>query len=73
MIENDKKIKRGPPKHDPACYQVLHDIVIPAGTILRSYKAHVYEAQIGSCGKFLIDTEHGIYVPSDIFKKVIAL
>lgn len=31
----DKPISKGPKKRNPVCYQVLHDIVIPAGTILR--------------------------------------
>lgn len=38
MIEDDKKrIRKGlPPRRDEACFQVQRDIVIPAGTILRS-------------------------------------
>lgn len=31
----DKPISKGPKKHNPVCYQVQRDIVIPAGTILR--------------------------------------
>lgn len=31
----DKLISKGPKKHDPTCYQIQRDIVIPAGTILR--------------------------------------
>ena len=34
MIE--KPISKGPKKPDHACYQTLRDIVIPAGSILRS-------------------------------------
>jgi hypothetical protein len=64
-------ISKGPKKHNPTCYQVQRDIVIPAGTILRSYKDHVYEAQVGPCGKFSINAEHDADV-TDNFKKVIA-
>ena len=31
----EAKIKTGPPKRNPASYQVTRDLVIPAGTILR--------------------------------------
>lgn len=31
----DKPISKGPKKHNPECYQLQRDIVIPAGTILR--------------------------------------
>jgi hypothetical protein len=35
MKDKENISSKGPKKRDSACYQVLHDIVIPAGTILR--------------------------------------
>lgn len=35
MTEDDKIIKKGPIKRNPASFQILQDIVIPAGTLLR--------------------------------------
>ena len=72
MIENNRKAKRGPPRRDETCYQLLHDIVIPAGTILRSHKDHVYEAPYGACGKFSINTEPNAHIPREMYKRVVA-
>lgn len=48
MRENDKKIRPGAGKrHDPTCYQLLQDIVIPAGTMLRSDGAGKFATPIG--------------------------
>lgn len=71
MIEN-KNIKKGAPARNPVCYQTLQDIVIPAGTILRSYSEFGYEAKVGTCGTFKITEEHRADVPGHLFKKVIS-
>lgn len=65
-------ISKGPKRRDETCYQVLQDIVIPAGTILRTYGKHSFEAQIGSCGKFSISDEHRADVPAELYRKVVA-
>lgn len=71
-MKDKNAISKGPKRRDETCYQVLHDIVIPAGTILRSYGQHSFEAQIGSCGKFSISDEHPADVPTDAFRRVVA-
>jgi hypothetical protein len=74
MTENQTaKIRKGlSARRDPVCYQTQQDIVIPAGTILRSYDAHIFEAQIGPSGKFSLTTEHRADVDANLFKRVIA-
>lgn len=73
MIEENSKIKKGPAKRNPASYQVLQDIVIPKGTILRCYDASsfAYKASVGTCGTFSITDEHRADVPGHLFRKVI--
>ncbi len=47
MIEKnvqEARIRKGPPKRNPVCYQVVQDIVIPAGTMLRD--ASVYRGSM---------------------------
>lgn len=34
MISKDI-VSKGPKRRDPACFQTRHDIIIPAGTLLR--------------------------------------
>jgi len=67
MIENSK-IKKGPPKHNPVCYQTLQDVVIPAGTILR-HDGYLFGCGV-SGGNFSITESAGDTL--NIFKKVIA-
>jgi hypothetical protein len=69
-VNDNKNIKKGPPKRNPACYKVMQDLIIPAGTILRGVSENDYEAQIGSCGKFSISDINPTIVPGSIFKKV---
>ena len=70
MIENNRKAKRGPPRRDETCYQVLSDIVIPAGTILRDVGKGNFGAPVGLDGDFLISPKPG-KIPSG-FKRVVA-
>lgn len=67
-------------KRDPICYQVVHDIVIPAGTILRQAAnerggaGHV-ECAVGHGPDFtshLVVQVHVDATASGCFKKVIA-
>lgn len=43
----EAKIRKGAPKRDPASYQVMRAIVIPAGTLLRSTGDDKFSAEIG--------------------------
>ena len=70
MIEDPKKIKKGPPKHDPTCYQLLGDFVIPAGTILRAVGDNKFSASLGLNGEFILLVAPGI--TPEGFKRVIA-
>jgi hypothetical protein len=48
VSEIDKKIRKGlPPRRDAACLQVMQDIVIPAGTILRGCGDNKFLAMVG--------------------------
>lgn len=80
MTEDDKKIKRGPPKHNPACYQLQRDIVIPAGTIFREaaiFRGSTTEMStifgLGGAEMYLAIDDEPATVESGYFKKVIAL
>jgi hypothetical protein len=63
---------RGPKKRDPMCFQTLHAILIPAGTILRQ--------DPGKEGTFTCPVAHGVFsvdraaseAHPDTFKKVVA-
>jgi len=68
MIENSK-IKKGPPKHNPVCYQTLQDIVIPAGTILRSQVNDTFGCGINGAQFEIAGTLADM---SPYYKKVIA-
>jgi hypothetical protein len=73
MIEDPKtKIRKGMgPRRDSTCYQVQQDIVIPAGTILRSDKNGEYRAALGTKGALVIEVLPGQPVPAG-FKRVVA-
>jgi hypothetical protein len=73
MIESQKaKIRKGMgPRRDPTCYRVERDIVIPAGTILRSMGDNRYAAAFGHYGEFSITAPPGFATP-DTLKKVAA-
>lgn len=73
MIEKntqEAKIRSGAPKRDPICYQTLADIVIPAGTILRSRGNDEFGCAVAS-GEFTMTVHPGDLTPRD-FKRVIA-
>lgn len=80
MIENDKKIRKGlPPRRDETAYQVLQDIVIPAGTVLRrradgKYSCDVGMASVGAhaLGTFSVDVQHGSEGVTGVLKRVIS-
>jgi hypothetical protein len=73
MIESQKaKIRKGMgPRRDEVCYQTIGNIVIPAGTILRSDKNGEYRAALGTYGAFVIEVLPGMPVPAG-FKRVVA-
>lgn len=64
----EAKIKKGPPKRNPASYQVLQDIVIPAGTILRWKGEDKYGCGIEGAEFILDDTK--VDVNKTLFRKV---
>lgn len=74
----DKPISKGPKKHNPECYQLQRDIVIPAGTILRSTVGDgEYSTEIGIPGLPRQSVTFRLYAPAgttpvDAFKKVTA-
>lgn len=78
MISNDV-ISKGPKKHDPVCYQLRHDIVIPAGTILRRAAnerggAGYVECQVGHGKDFTSNLVVQVHIDAEAsgdFKKVI--
>jgi hypothetical protein len=71
-VKDKEIISKGPKRRDPACLQTQHDIIIPAGTILRQ--------DPGKDGTFTCATAHGNFVVIDktardhpeCFKRVIA-
>ncbi len=70
---NDKDtVSKGPKKTDPACFQVMHAILIPAGTILRQEpgKPGIFTCPVAH-GVFTVNEEDGAGHP-DTFKKVVA-
>lgn len=70
MNEKDKIRKGLPPKRDPTCYQVEQDIVIPAGTMLRSQGDGKFGADVGLMGQFVIKARPADETPG--FKRVVA-
>jgi hypothetical protein len=71
MIESQKaKIRKGMgPRREATCYRVEQDIVIPAGTILRSDENGEYRAVLGTYGALVIEVLPGMPVPAG-FKRV---
>lgn len=75
-MEEISKIKKGAPKRNPVCYQVLQDIVIPAGTMLRNkensadFHCPVGINQPNRFGFFSVNEEAADMSP--LFKKVAA-
>lgn len=71
-MKSKDEISKGPKKRDPTCLQLQHDIIIPAGTILRQ---HPGKAGKFSCpaegGDFAIDEQQSAARPG-IYRKVIA-
>jgi hypothetical protein len=63
---------RGPKKRDPACFQTMHAILIPAGTVLRQDpgKPGVFSCPV-AFGKFIIETSPAQTHP-DTYKRVIS-
>lgn len=71
MIEKDRKIRKGlPPAREATCYQVQTNIVIPAGTILRSMGDGRFNAQVGENANFTLTVIPGTEPAG--FKRVIA-
>lgn len=71
MIENDKKIRKGlTPRRDETGYQVLQDITIPAGTVLRGMGDGRFNAAVGQNASFTLTVIPGTEPAG--FKRVIA-
>jgi hypothetical protein len=71
-MKDKETVSKGPKKRDPTCLQVLDDIVIPTGTILRQDpgKPDVFSCDVGLVGKLSVTLK-----PGDIhsrYKRVIA-
>lgn len=63
-------ISKGPKRRDETCYQVLHDIVIPAGTILRHRGGNNFGCEV-THGDFLLVRDSADAHPNK-FNRVIA-
>lgn len=80
MIEKDTlpgqaKIRKNPPRRDSVSYQTKHDIVIPAGTILRAVGDDEFAAAVGFSGvgaTFSITVKPGALVPAEALARVAA-
>lgn len=62
-------------RRDPICYQVLTDIVIPAGTILRNIGGDKFGANVGlgnTTGEFSLIVKPGAVLPASTLKRVIS-
>ena len=67
----EAKIKKGlSPRRDPTSFQTQHDIVIPAGTMLRSIGDDEFAAAAAH-GTFSIHVEPGSVVPT-LYRRVVA-
>lgn len=71
------KPAKGFQKRDRTCYQTLRDIVIPAGTILRSTSDGKFAAEVGIGlitvhGQFSVDVSKANGDISGVLKPVIA-
>lgn len=64
-------VSKGPKRRDETCLEVRHDIVIPAGTILRQEpgKPAAFSCEL-SGGKFVFDGDASAFAGS--FRKVVA-
>lgn len=64
-------VSKGPKRRDETCLEVRHDIVIPAGTILRqdAGKPGTFSCEL-SGGKFVFAGDVSAYTGS--FRKVVA-
>lgn len=77
-MEIDKKIRKGlGPRRDAACLQTQHDIVIPAGTILRPIGNDEFAAAVGFgpvkiAGEFKVTAKPGAELPAGSLKRVTA-
>lgn len=76
MIDQDKKIRKGMGRRrDIAAFQTQHDIVIPAGTMMREIGEHEYAAGVGLAPGFAatlsVTIKPGAVVPASL-KRVIA-
>lgn len=77
MIENDKKIRRGLSRRRAVeSYQTQHDIVIPAGTLLRGIGETEFAASVGlapgCAGTLTVTIVPGQVVPAEALKRVVA-
>lgn len=75
-MKDKDTISKGPKKRDAACLRVQHDIVIPAGTILRQEPGSkislfsTFSCPVGF-GRFVV-TDESAQDHADVFKRVIA-
>lgn len=76
--EIDKKIRKGlGPRRESGCLQTQHDIVIPAGTLLRPIGDDEYAAAVGFgpvkiAGEFKVTAKPGAELPAGSLKRVVA-
>lgn len=76
--EIDKKIRKGlGPRRENGCLQTQHDIVIPAGTLLRPIGDDEYAAPVGFgpvkiAGEFKVTAKPGAELPAGSLKRVVA-
>jgi hypothetical protein len=67
------KIRKGlSARRDPISYRVEQDIVIPAGTMLRSIGGDKFAAQVGPIGQFSISPKPGEIPLPEQYRKVIS-
>lgn len=75
-LEIDKKIRKGlPPRRDVASLQILNDIVIPAGTILRAIGDDKFACKVGfsgAAGEFIVTAKTGAMLPAGSLKRVVS-
>jgi hypothetical protein len=70
QMRDKDTVSKGPKRRDPTCFQVLNDIVIPAGTILRSHGGGAtFEAGIEG-GNFVVSKADAEALSN--FKRVVA-
>jgi hypothetical protein len=71
-VKDKDIISKGPKKRDPACFQTLHAILIPAGTILRQGPGATgtFDCPV-AFGKFTIDRS-AAEANVDTYRKVVS-